>query len=147
MKNTPSALKWLAEKRARLAGELQSAEQMSDSLQADVAAIQQELATAERLLAACRLKRDRLQTEVASLDQVVQLYDKDIQPALIAPINAWQGTYGKRGALRQFLVETLKSLSPVFVSTKELEILTISHFSLGSVENQFKPENCASISR
>ena len=130
MKNTPSALKWLAEKRARIAGELQSAEQVSARLQEDVDALRQELETARRLLGASRLKRERLQKEVAALDQVVLIYDEGIRPELIAPINAWQGTYGKRGALRQFLVETLKSLSPAFVSTKELEILTISHFSL-----------------
>lgn len=68
--------------------------------------------------------------ELAALDQVVVLYDEGIKPELIVPINAWQGNYGKRGALREFLLETLERRAPDYVSTKELEILTISKFSL-----------------
>lgn len=130
MKKTPSALKWLAEKRARMAGELQCAEQVSHYLEADADELRSELGMLERLIAAAQQKQDRLRNEVAALDQVVVLYDAGIKPSLIAPVNAWQGNYGKRGALREFLVDTLRARSADYVATKELEVLTITHFSL-----------------
>jgi hypothetical protein len=68
--------------------------------------------------------------ELASLDQVVQLYDEKINTSSITPINGWQGNYGKRGALKGFLVETLRSRTPEYVRTDELELLTVSYFSL-----------------
>lgn len=130
MKKTPSALKWLAEKRARMAGELQCAKQVSKHLEADADELRKELETLELLIAAANQKQDRLRSEVAALDQVVVLYDEGITPSLIAPINAWQGNYGKRGALKNFLTEALRARTPEYLTTKELEILTITHFSL-----------------
>ena len=130
MKNTPSALKWLAEKRARVAGEMQSASQVAERLREDVANARESLQIAERLLEAASQKEARAAAELASLDQVVVMYDQGVDPSLIEPINGWAGTYGKRGALRQFLIKTLEAISPNFVSTKELEYLTISHLSL-----------------
>src|SRR5450830_1876544 len=130
MKKTPSALKWLAEKRARISGELLSAEQVLARLTADKDLVLEELAMAQRLLDAAQCRCSRLKTEVVAMDQVVQLYDAGIQPDQIQPINAWQGNYGKRGALRKFLIETFKSESPAYLTSKELEILAITHFSL-----------------
>lgn len=49
MKKTPSALKWLAEKRARLAGALKSAEQVSQCLGEDLEELRQRMATLEVL--------------------------------------------------------------------------------------------------
>ncbi len=130
MKKTPSALKWLAEKRARVAGDLKSAEQVCQQISEDIEGAQQELAALETLQASAGLRQQRISKELAALDQVVVLYDQGIKPELIEPINAWQGNYGKRGALREFLLETLERSAPDYVSTKELEILTISKFSL-----------------
>ena len=130
MKKTPSALKWLAEKRARIAGELRSAEQVCQRILEDVDELRQGVATLECLLASAELRQQRISKELAALDQVVVLYDEGIKPELIEPINAWQGNYGKRGALREFLLETIKGRAPDYVSTKELEVLTISKFSL-----------------
>ena len=130
MKKTPSALKWLAETRARVAGELECAEQVSHHLEADAGVLRSKLETLGRLIATAQQKQDRLRVEVAALDQVVVLYDENITPSLIAPINAWQGNYGKRGALKDFLAETLRDRAPAYMTTKELEILTIAHFSL-----------------
>lgn len=130
MKKVPSALKWLAEQRARMAGDLRSASQGCQSLQNDVHKVQQELAAIEKLLLTAQARRDRLTDKLAALDVVVTLYDADIDPAAIAPINAWQGTYGRRGALREFLMETLEACSPGCLTSKELEKLTIAEFAL-----------------
>lgn len=130
MKKIPSALKWLAEKRARIAGELKSALQLSEHLLEDVEEANEALETAKRLLEAARQKEVRALEELAALDQVVVMYDQGIDPSLIEPIKAWEGTYGKRGALRQFLIDTLQAAAPRYLSTKELEYATISNFSL-----------------
>lgn len=130
MKKTPTALKWLAEKRARIAGELQSADQVSQYLREDIEELHQQTAVIAEFLAAAEQKQERLRGELAALDQVVVLYDAGLRPDSIAPINGWQGNYGTRGALRAFLVETLKGRAPEFVTTQELEMLTISKFSL-----------------
>lgn len=130
MKNVPSALKWLAEKRARIAGELQSAIQVSELLSEDVVEAREALQTAERLLAAARQKETRAIEALSSLDKVVVMYDQGIDPSLIEPINAWKGAYGNRGALKKFLTETLQAAAPNYLSTRELECATVSHFSL-----------------
>jgi hypothetical protein len=74
MENTPSALKWLAEKRARIAGELQSCEQSLAYLEGDLPAWRGRLETAERALIHAGSRKERLMKELASLDLVVQLY-------------------------------------------------------------------------
>lgn len=130
MKNTPSALKWLAEKRARIAGELQCAEQVSVQLAEDLVELRQQIATRESLLSAAINKVARIRNEVAALDQVVVLYDSGINPSNITPINAWKGKYGQRGALTNFLKKIIQERAPGYVITKELEIATIVHFGL-----------------
>jgi hypothetical protein len=130
MKKTPSALKWLAEKRARVAGELQSCEQTMALLEEDIQELRKRLTFIEVALANASVRRARLTAELGSMDRVVQMYDESIDPAAIAPINGWQGNYGKRGALRKFLIETLRSRASEFISTSELELLTVIQFSL-----------------
>lgn len=130
MKKTPSALKWLAEKRARVAGELQSCGQTMALLEEDIPELRKRLTFAETALAAASARKVRLGAELGSMDQVVRMYDEGINPSAIEPINGWQGNYGKRGALREFLVETLRSRAPEYISTSELELLTVTQFSL-----------------
>ena len=130
MKKVPSALKWLAEKRARIAGAALSAEQLTTCLTEDLADLRQRTATTEALLKSAIRRKEELAKELSALDQVVVIYDETLKPELIQPINGWQGHYGTRGALRGFLVATLKERWPEFVSTLELEVLTVSHFSL-----------------
>ena len=130
MKKVPSALKWLAEKRARLAGELLSCEQTIDHLESSIPELRNRLAFSEQALINAGKRKQRLVKELTAFDQVVQVYDAGITPADIEPINAWQGRYGKRGALREFLIETLQSRAPAYVLTNELELLTIVNFSL-----------------
>jgi hypothetical protein len=99
-------------------------------LNEDVETLTLRLESARTMLSAADARLARLTGELAALDQTVVLYDNTLNPKNIAPINAWQGNYGKRGALRGFLVLTLRSRSPDYVTTQELEILTITNFSL-----------------
>jgi len=130
MKKVPSALKWLAEKRARIAGECLSCDQTIEYLEGTLLEARSQLTFAETALAAAITRKERISLELESMDRVVQLYDAGIDPEQIGPINAWQGNYGKRGALREFLSETLRGKAPDYLSTRELELLTTNHFSL-----------------
>ena len=130
MKNTPSALKWLAEKRARIAGQLLSCEQVNENLEIEVAHLRERLKAAEGFLATAQARRSRLSGELESLDCVVKVYDDRLDPTLIEPINGWAGKYGKRGALRKFLRDTLEGSSPEYLSTHDLEIRTVNNFAL-----------------
>lgn len=83
MKPTPSALKWLAEKRARVAFDLDFDLPLIADLQAKAAALQEDL---------------------AAIDRSIGLYDETIDPCTIEPVNGWRGNYGKRGALKAAVV-------------------------------------------
>lgn len=109
MKPTPSALKWLAEKRARVANELEQ-----------VQSIAQEL----------NQKAEMLGQDLAALDRSLRVYDPRIDPSAIEPVNGWQGNYGKRGALRNFILDTLKSQYPEWMGTDVIGALVIAHFGL-----------------
>lgn len=47
----------------------------------------------------------------ATLDSTVIIYDENIQPENIGVINGWQGRYGKRGALREYLKLMIEALA------------------------------------
>lgn len=109
MKQTPSALKWLAEKRARLAHDL-----------AQTRSIAVELTH----------RADVLEADLAALDRSLRLYDERIDPNNIESVNGWKGTYGKRGALRDGVLEVLKEYSPQWLTTSNISALICAKFGL-----------------
>ena len=90
MKKVPSALKWLAEKRARIAGELLSCTQTIAHLEGDSAELKNRLTFVEQAITHAEVHRERLTLELSSFDQVVQSYDKRINPSDIEPTNDYQ---------------------------------------------------------
>jgi hypothetical protein len=96
IKRVPCALKWLTEKRARILHDLQFHQSLVAEFQDKVAAIQADL---------------------AAFDQSMRLFDSRLDPSAIEPVNGWRGRYGKRGALREFVVEFLHQQAPNWVST------------------------------
>ena len=102
MKNTPSALKWLAEKRARTAHDLEQTGRIA--------------AEVDKRLADLKL-------DLAALDRAVRIYDSRIDPTKIEAVNGWQGSYGKRGALREAVAGVLKAHAPDWVPTDAVEML------------------------
>lgn len=109
MKPTPSTLKWMAEKRARLAFDLEFNLKLIAELQAKAAALQDDLAAVARALG---------------------LYDEKIDPSAIAPVNGWRGNYGKRGALKAAVVEVLEASAPNLVSTTAIESAIRAKFGI-----------------
>lgn len=99
MRKTPSYLKGLAETRARAAGDVQRFKRLYEE-------IGQKLAKAERDLAAC--------------DLLIKRFDERLDPGLIHPIRAWQGRYGKRGALLEETRSIIQSVWPDEITTTEI---------------------------
>ena len=69
MNKTPSALKWLAEKRARLANDAAQTSKMAQELTA---------------------RAQRLHSQLCALDETIRLYDEAIDPTAISAVNGWQ---------------------------------------------------------
>jgi len=110
MQKVPSYLKGLAETRARVDAECSRLEQ----LHADIG---QRLAEAQAERDAC--------------DRLIKKYDGRLDPTTIAPIKAWQGRYGKRGGLRQAVLEVVTMSFPSEVSTSEIAWAIQLRFNLG----------------
>lgn len=130
MKKTPSALKWLAETRARVSGQLQSAQATCELVRQQVASAEEKLASLRALESICDEQVTKRAKALEALDGSVVIFDKSIQPKSIGTIKAWAGRYGKRGALREYLHEVIKSRAPEFVSTSELGVRAVMEFSL-----------------
>lgn len=109
MRKTPSYLKGLAETRARAAGEVAR-------YAAIIEEVQEKLASSRAELEAC--------------DKLIRRFDERLDPTEIEPVRAWQGRFGKRGALREALVRYVKEAHPNSISTTELAIRAQVEFRL-----------------
>jgi hypothetical protein len=108
MKNTPSALKWMAEKRGRLAHDLAVTQAIAEDVNRRVTA---------------------LQLDLEAMDRALTIFDSAIVPTDIEPVRA-NGRYGKRGALREVIVEVLKTHAPAWVATENIEALVCMELGL-----------------
>ena len=109
MLKTPSTLKWLAEKRARVAGALEPQERLLQQVESEVV---------------------KLRADLAALDQALGLFDSSVDAAGIESIAAWAGNYGRRGSLLEFLASVVEASAPHPVSTHELLDRSMEHFGL-----------------
>ncbi len=108
MKNTPSALKWLAEKRGRLAHDLVQTRQIAADVNARVST---------------------LEADLAAVDRAITIFDATINPERIEPVNA-HTRYGKRGALRDSVLAALKAHGVEWVATENVEALVCLELGL-----------------
>jgi hypothetical protein len=95
----PSALKWLMETRARLAGD---AERLRELLKA--------LADEEA----------KVQKKLAEVDAVLKQFDGTLAPEVIPALRGWKGRYGKRGALRETVLSVLREAYPNALTSFEV---------------------------
>lgn len=110
MQKVLSYLKGLAETRARVDAECDRLERLHTE-------IGQRLAEATAECDAC--------------DRLIKKYDGRLDPTKIAPIRAWQGRYGKRGALKQAILEVVSMNFPSEVSTSEIAWAIQLRFDIG----------------
>lgn len=109
MKKTPSALKWLAQTRARTA---------------------HDLAQSERVQAAVVARTATLREDLAAIDRTLTLYDPDIEPERVQAVQGHRPDYGQRGALTAAIARILKAQAPHYVSTELLLVMLCAEFGL-----------------
>lgn len=94
------------------------------------------------------IRRHRLQAAIEAVDRSLMLYFQNptrrlrkaiprgirpvsaFVPADIGPTNAWHGHYGKRGVLRDFVLEFLQSRPTVWLNTGEINAEMVRHFAI-----------------
>lgn len=123
MSHTPPPLKWLSERRARLAGQLQKQTRALQAGQARSAKLLEDISRLHTSIA-------ELCVDLQALDSTIGLYDSRVRPSSIEPVGAWQGKYGERGALKRFLAQELKRDAGAWLSTSCLAALACERFSL-----------------
>lgn len=92
---TPAALKWLAEKRARIAAEL-------DHI--------------ERICLDAQTRQAKLSADLAAVDRTIEVYDPSLRPTDITPVQA-RTLYGKRGSLRKLVLAVVTEHAPEWVAS------------------------------
>lgn len=127
---TDPTLKWLLNERAALAGIVQGASEPLPELEAAVRRAQLHLQEAESRFAAARSVLDQAVEKLCAFDSTISQVNPEVDPAYLGTIRAWQGRFGKRGALSSFLLERVKHHAPNPVSLAQLCDEVEEHFSI-----------------
>lgn len=130
MRKTHSYLKGLAETRARAAGSLQRLRQLRSEVQRKLKVATAEVERYQKMEVELARKLEEARTDLKSCDWLIRKFDSRLDPSEIAPIAAWKGRYGKRGALKEAVSRILKDHSPVALSIPELSKMIILEFQL-----------------
>lgn len=117
--HTPSVLKWLLVERATLAGDLSRLSEKQAVLSAQIA---------------------KVEAKIQALDVSMRLVDARIQVSAAGIIRRHTQEYGRRGALKEFVVTALQRAS-AGLTARSLALAAQAHFSLelanGSELTQF----------
>lgn len=105
-------IKWLLVERATMVGDIELLERRRTLLDAEIA---------------------RLRTLVAALDTSVSLAERHVRPDAAGSVQRHRQSYGRRGALQDFLVQTLQDATDEGLSAREVTLLASAHFGLDFV--------------
>ena len=130
LKPVPTKLKQLAEKRARLAGEVEQSHAMDRPYIVERDALLEKLSSIEETLAISAQKRDVITTALILIDEEIVKLSPNTNPLQIHAIYGWKDRYGKRGALRHYIVDVLKSRHPEYIESSDLADLAMKNFGL-----------------
>lgn len=109
---TPPAIKWLLNERAALAGAQRATQDAIPRLKQQVELAQERLARAEHELAVAERALELGSKKLQALDSTLAQINSGVDPRAGGAVKAWQGRYGERGALTQFLLELLRRSAP-----------------------------------
>jgi hypothetical protein len=109
IRKVPSYLLGLAETRARADGQVLRIEQAMAELQTELA---------------------KARTTRASCDALIERYDSILDAAAIAPVKAWKGRYGERGALLGEIKRVVREAYPGSVTALDIADHLIRKFKL-----------------
>lgn len=131
-RRTPSELKWLLNERAALTGEQAFLHRHISQLEAKLHKLDSVRAPVARDLQASQERLTATQQLLSALDATVEMAHPEANPQAAGVVNAWAGRYGRRGALRTFILEQVKTAGPDGISTGELIDRVICQFHLGA---------------
>lgn len=127
---TPPDLKWMLNERAALAGKAEKILRRIGGLTELVAALESPLALARNTLAGALRARHETLSTLQALDATIALAHGNVRPDAAGTVFAWSGKYGKRGALKAFLVQALQEASPCTLTTVYVITAATQHFGL-----------------
>ena len=130
MRKTHSYLKGLAETRARAGGALQRLKQLRSEVQRKLKVAKADVERYQKMEIELARKLEEARTDLKSCDWLIRKFDSRLDPSEIAPIAAWKGRYGKRGALKEAVSRILKDHAPVALSIPDLSKVIILEFQL-----------------
>jgi len=105
---TPPELKWLLVERATLAGDLASLKRRQSLIEAEIA---------------------RVQSMLQALDTSIRLTEARARPDAAGVVRRHQLKYGRRGALKAFVVEALQA-EPAGLTTRDVAVAAATYFEL-----------------
>lgn len=118
---TAPYLKGLAETRARADAEYQNALEAvahrTDYQRQVTAAYETKSATTQKAIQQATAQAQAALRARSACDQLIRKLNQGFDPALIAPVNAWQGRYGRRGALGRMVQAIVETAYPTEIST------------------------------
>jgi len=127
---TPPLVKWLLNERAALLGQAERVLKRAQHLRAKVQQHEAVLNDLRKELEAAVAREQALRHGAAALQSSLELAEPRVCPDCVAPVRPWAGRYGKQGALKQFIRDTLAAAAPAPLSGAELKRRVIVKFSL-----------------
>lgn len=106
-RRTPPTLRWLATKRAELAGDIERL---------------------TRMKAEVEIRLSQATESLAVIEGSLKLYDSKLKPERIEPIAGRKNKYGRHGSLRQSIAKVLENVEPASIATDELALMLALHF-------------------
>lgn len=129
-----SYLKGLAETRARADADyqraLETAAGRTDYLSRVTAAYEAKRAAIQKDVGWANAQAQTALRARMACDMLIQKLNQGVDPALIGPVNGWQGRYGKRGALGQAVQAVVEQAYPLEISTTEVARALQQQFKL-----------------
>ena len=141
---TLPVLKWLAEKRARIADTLDRTSRRALALRHNRTYIESRLAIYQRKIDLFERRRHEADLGIAraedalksyaddlfEFDKLIVSYDVRVDPSAIDAINGWKGKYGLRGALRRAVLDLLGGEAPRWTPTAAINAVLRAQFQV-----------------
>jgi hypothetical protein len=126
----PSDLKFLLNERAAAAGEVRALDVACSELNGRLLKLELAAAKVRTTLDRARASRTAQVAQVDALELVLRHIHPDIDPSGVHVVKAWAGKYGPRGALRDFIHQTVQNVQPGGVRARVIRAAAIAHFGL-----------------
>lgn len=127
---TPPDLKWLLNERAALAGEVdKAAVRLAGVNEKTLQAEQRQTHLQGLSFEVHRYLTDKM-ASLAALDATIQIAYSEVNPSAAGVVHAWAGRYGRRGALKAFVIQSLEQVAPAPLTTTLLLCQVIRNFGL-----------------